>query len=82
MESTAARLTRCFQAVFPNLSAPEILSASHEGLSAWDSTAGIILMNVIEEEFGIQADFDRLAELDSFERILEYVDAARNSAAH
>jgi acyl carrier protein len=32
-----------------------------------------MLVNVIEDEFGIQIDFDRLAELDSFGRIHQYL---------
>jgi acyl carrier protein len=31
-------------------------------------------MNLIEEEFGIQMDFDDLGELTSFQKILAYVD--------
>jgi hypothetical protein len=35
--------------------------------------AAITLVNVIEEEFGIEMDLDQLADLDSFSRIEEYV---------
>ncbi len=37
------------------------------------SIAAITLVNVIEDEFGFQMDFDLLPELDSFQSILEYL---------
>ena len=43
-------------------------------MPAWDSIAAITLVNVIEEEFQIQIDFDLLGELDSFERIEKYIE--------
>jgi len=87
MDPIATRLSNCFQTVFPNLPAGEIASARQSALPAWDSTAAIMLVNVIEDEFGIQVDFDRLAELDSFESICQYLkegqaaDGADGSAA-
>ena len=73
MSETASRLTNCFQAVFPALPPAQIPGATQLSVTGWDSTAAITLMNVIEEEFGIQVDFDALAELDSFHSILEYL---------
>jgi len=73
MTSTTNRLTNCFQTVFSDLRETEILNASQSSAGSWDSIGAITLMNVIEDEFGIQMDFDRLAELDSFERIQEYL---------
>jgi acyl carrier protein len=35
--------------------------------------AAITLVNVIEEEFGIEMDFDQLADLDSFRRVRDYL---------
>jgi acyl carrier protein len=69
----ATRLTTCFQTVFPDLAAGQISQADQASVAAWDSTAAIMLVNVIEDEFGIQIDFDRLAELDSFGRIHRYL---------
>jgi acyl carrier protein len=66
-------LTSCFQTVFPNLPAGQIATATQQSVAAWDSTAAIMLINVIEDEFGLQVDFDRLADLDSFERICAYL---------
>jgi len=48
-------------------------------VAAWDSSAVITLVNVIEDEFGIQVDFDLLADLDSFDRFHEYLRKKRES---
>jgi acyl carrier protein len=73
MDQFAIRLTSCFQTVFPGMTEQEVRSANHASVAAWDSVAAITLLNVIEEEFGIQMDFEQLPELDSFEKILGYV---------
>jgi acyl carrier protein len=73
MDPIAARLSNCFQTVFPSLPEAQIPQATQSSVAAWDSTAAIMLVNVIEDEFGIEMDFDRLADLDSFERIREYL---------
>jgi acyl carrier protein len=68
------RLIGCFQTVFPDLAEADIPSATQATVPAWDSIAGITLLNVIEEEFKIPLDFDVLAGLDSFPQILNYVE--------
>jgi acyl carrier protein len=73
MDRITLLLTNCFQTVFPGLPEAEIPAASQASIAAWDSVAAITLMNVIEEEFGIQMDFDQLADLDSFGRIHDYL---------
>jgi acyl carrier protein len=73
MDAIKDRLVTCFQTVFPDLPEAEIPAATQASLAVWDSVAAITLVNVIEDEFGIQVDFDLLAELDSFDRIREYV---------
>ena len=73
MDNPRARLTKCFALVFPDLTEDQISVASQATVSAWDSVAAITMMNVIEDEFGIQMDLDEVAELDSFERILQQV---------
>jgi acyl carrier protein len=73
MDEIQKRLVKCFESVFPALSADEIPRLSQTNNSAWDSVAAITLVNVIEDEFGFQMDFDLLPELDSFDRILTYV---------
>lgn len=73
MDEIATRLKKCFQTVFPTMSETEIPAASQASVAAWDSVAAITLVNVIEEEFGIQMDFDQLGELDSFGRLCGYL---------
>jgi acyl carrier protein len=73
------RLIRCFQTVFPDLPEAMISSASQATVPAWDSIAAITLVNVIEEEFQFQIDFDLLGELDSFPKILEYIEQQKVS---
>lgn len=75
MDEIRNRLVKCFETVFPDLPAPQIPQASQASVSAWDSIAAITLVNVIEDEFGFQLDFDVLPELDTFERVLQYVEA-------
>lgn len=80
MDEIKARLTKCFEAVFPDLPVPQIPSATQETVPNWDSIAAITLVNVIEEEFSIQMDLDELADLDSFERIAGYLQTALQAA--
>jgi acyl carrier protein len=74
MDNSETRLVKIFENVFPDLPADRIANASQDSVQNWDSVAAITLMNLIEEEFGIQMDFDDLGELTSFQKILTYVD--------
>jgi acyl carrier protein len=73
MNTIRDRLVTCFQTVFLDLHEAAIPAATQASVAAWDSVAAITLVNVIEDEFGIQVDFDLLADLDSFDRIHDYV---------
>jgi acyl carrier protein len=73
MDNTEDCLVKVFETVFPDLPADKIRAASQSNVSTWDSVAAITLMNVMEEEFAIEIDFDRAAELSSFPEILAYV---------
>ena len=53
VDSTEPRLICCFQAVFPLLDEPAIVSATPETVGQWDSIATVRLVAVIEEEFGV-----------------------------
>ncbi len=82
MNNTEEKLTSIFETVFPDLPAGKIRSATQETTPNWDSVAAITLMNLIEEEFGFQMEFDDLGELTSFEKIRAYIDGkAEQSAA-
>lgn len=73
MDDIRANLINCFESVFPALNPAEIEAATQMSVAEWDSVAAITLVNVIEEEFKITMDFDKLADLDSFEKVLEYI---------
>ena len=73
MDNLEQRLVKVFGTVFPDLPADRIPSASQSTTEGWDSIAAITLINLIEEEFEIQMDFDRAAELTSFPEILTYL---------
>jgi acyl carrier protein len=77
MDHVQIRLVKCFQAVFPALPEDAILQCTQATNSAWDSIAAITLANVIEEEFGFQMDLEVLPELDSFDRVLSYVNTQK-----
>jgi len=73
MDNTEQRLVKVFETVFPDLTLDQIRAASQTTVATWDSVAAITLMNLMEEEFTIEIDFDRAAELASFSEILAYL---------
>jgi acyl carrier protein len=73
MDDIQDRLEKCFESVFPDLPAGQVRQCSQETNPKWDSIAAITLVNVIEDEFGFQIDFEVLPELNSFDRVLSYV---------
>lgn len=79
MDDLNRRLVKCFSLVFPDLPEQDIPAASSDSLRAWDSVAAITLINVVEDEFRIEADLDLLPQLNSFERLREYVAAAQGA---
>lgn len=75
MNDIREKLTNCFRTVFPALPQASIANASTTTVGAWDSLAGITLLQVIQEEFHVAIDLDQLADLDSFESLAEYLTA-------
>jgi len=73
MDDTKEKLAGCFRTVFPDLPAEAVYTASQAEMPEWDSVAAISLVNVIEEEFAIELDFEAMAELTSFPLILDYL---------
>ena len=77
MNESRERLARCFQLVFPKLKDdPAVSSATQATVEEWDSVSTITLVNVIEDEFQIEIDFEALGDLTSFDLILDYVTKA------
>jgi acyl carrier protein len=73
MDHINNRLVACFKTVFPDLQEAQIPGITQAAEPTWDSVAAITLANVIEDEFQIEMDLDLLPELDSFDRILVYL---------
>jgi acyl carrier protein len=73
MADLRSQLVDCFVLVFPGLKSQEASSASMGSLASWDSLAGITLLAVVEEEFRVSIPPDELAQLSSFELILDYL---------
>ncbi len=74
MDDVKPKLIECFQIVFPDLQEKDIPTASQETIAEWDSVAAITLVNVIEEQFGIEMDLDDVADLDNFEKVRAYLE--------
>lgn len=73
MNDIAARLTRCFSAVFPSIPEQQIAIASLETVEGWDSVAAATLVVTIEEEFGIEFEAEMLGNLSSYQSIFDYL---------
>ena len=66
-------LIRCFSSVFPTLTSEEIRGADVASLFDFDSLAGVTLLTVIGEEFGVNLDLSDLLKLGSFETICRHL---------
>ncbi len=73
MDTTVARLEKCFLAVFPDLEPYQVRHASPQSVSDWDSMAQITLLTLVGEEFGIPIDFEEFEGVCSFEALLSRV---------
>jgi acyl carrier protein len=73
MDELKSRLTRCFLAVLPDLSATEVEAATPASVSSWDSIATLNLLLVIQEEFGVAIEFADLMDGLSYQRIATYL---------
>ena len=75
MSNVREKLTECFRLVFPNLPESSIANASSTNVAEWDSLAMITLVQVIQEEFDVDIDLERLSDLDSYEALANYLTA-------
>jgi acyl carrier protein len=73
MGDETSSLTRCFAAVFPELSVDQIVTASVETVPEWNSLASVTLIAVIEEQFGLQIPELDIPELGSFAAVRDYL---------
>jgi acyl carrier protein len=67
------RLVRCFSSVFPTLSEADIRASNVVPLFDIDSLAGVTLVTLIDQEFGVDVDLPDLLELGSFEAISQFL---------
>lgn len=67
------RLVRCFASVFPTLSEEEVRASNVVPLFDLDSLAGVTLVTLIDQEFGVNVELPDLLELGSFEAILQFL---------
>lgn len=67
------RLVRCFASVFPTLSEGEIRATAVAALFDLDSFAGVTLVTLIDQEFGVNVDPSDLLDLGSFEAIERFL---------
>jgi len=73
MADLAPRLVVCFRTVFPELPVAAIPAAEQSRVPTWDSLATINLAAVIEEEFRVRLDYDRLEYWTSFESVANHL---------
>ena len=67
------RLTQCFATVFPDEKPEGLSRATMESIDGWDSVNLVVLINVVEEEFGIRFKLDNFSGLTSFAAFREYL---------
>jgi len=80
MDNVEDRLLRCFSVIFPELDETSLCEATLTSVEGWDSVATVTLINVIEEEFGVQIELDDVDLMVSFEQCLNYL-RTKNLAA-
>jgi acyl carrier protein len=67
------RLVRCFASVFPTLSEGEIRASNVVPLFDLDSLAGVTLVTLIDQEFGVDVELPDLLDLGSFGAISQFL---------
>ena len=79
MTESQDRLVRCFSSLFPTLSEEEIRASDVVHLFDVDSLAGVTLVTLIDQEFGVNVDLPDLLELGSFEAISQFLQEQNSS---
>ena len=73
MAGVGDRLARCFSSAFPAATEEDIRAAD---IAAWvdaDSLAGVTLVALIDEEFGVDIDLEGLLRLGTFAAVARYL---------
>jgi acyl carrier protein len=71
------RLVRCFSTIFPALTEEEIRASDVDILSDTDSLAGVTLVALIDQEFGVEMEVEGLLRLRTFEEVQRYLHEQR-----
>lgn len=79
MDEIRERLADCFLAVFPELARREVTRASSASVSTWDSVAGVTLMAVVEEEFGVAIETQDPSALTSYEGYFAFLQSEHST---
>ena len=66
---------RCFRAIFPAESEQTLAAASPDSLKYWDSHNHFMLIELVEEEFGVRIPDQVGGELLSFKDFTEFLRA-------
>ncbi len=84
MMTIESRVSHCFQSVFPDLGAGDLMRASQAGVPQWDSVAHVTLLSAICEEFQIELDDESFESLTSYSLIVDFVEgqASQSRSSH
>jgi acyl carrier protein len=81
MSEQEERLVRCFASVFPTLSEEEIRASTVATLFDLDSFAGVTLVTLIDQEFGVSVELSELLDLGSFAAIEKFLREKSSASA-
>lgn len=73
MDQLTASLLRCFEAAFPDIPPSDALSLQAADCPAWDSVAMVVLVNLVQDELGVEIPPEDVAKLLSFASFREYL---------
>jgi acyl carrier protein len=73
MNELELRLIRCISSIFPELTETEIRTWDASLAMEIDSLAAVTLVALLDEEFGVDLDFNDLLTLGTFTSIEEYL---------
>jgi acyl carrier protein len=73
MTATRDRLLTCFSTVFPGKPLDQLAAADVSNFPEWDSTTHILLLQVVEEEFGFPVSDDVMGDMTSFPALERYL---------
>ena len=75
MTELRQRLVNCFLTVFPNNSQDHLIAGTPDSIAGWDSTNHFLLLQIVEEEFGLQISEQTGGQLLSFGEFEAYLSA-------